>query len=160
TRFSTSQGKWRDSSALTRDVRARFQDLDWIWQLLGLRFQLCGNEVAGGFGIFGGINVAVWKLVGQLQKELLCQLILLFAARGKRQKDLSERREVPAAIDGFFQLLHAKFFVAVNTSEPQHETCAAGEAADDVVCRAERNVSVIGLWFLNQQNLCKFVRLF
>src|ERR1700730_19316448 len=73
-------------------------------------------------GILGRIKWITGKLIGEFFEEFLCNRILFFAARGKREKNFREGLKVVAIFGGFGYLLHPKLFVAMNASEPKEKS--------------------------------------
>ena len=80
----------------------------------------------------------------QFSEQLTRVFGLMFAFVGQRQPGLGERLQVVAVFGGALQLLHPFFAVAVNPAEPQERALVARQAADDVVCGAQRHIRVFG----------------
>ena len=83
--------------------------------------------------------------------------ILFFSSGGEGEQDFRKGLQVAATVNRFSELRHAEFLVPVDSAEPQHEARPAGEAADDVVGRAQRDVRVVCIGLLGQQLLGVFV---
>src|SRR5215510_11697406 len=93
------------------------------------------------------------KLAGELREQRAGAVELILALGGEREESLGERLQISATLGRHLQLLHASLAVAGDASEPQKEALVAGETADDVVGRAERDVGVMGVGIDGEQPL-------
>src|ERR1700730_785624 len=109
------------------------------------------NRAAERLGILGRIKWITGKLIGEFFEEFLCNRILFFAARGKREKNFREGLQVVAIFGGFGYLLHPKLFVAMNASEPKEKSRGARKRADDVIGAAKGHKGVVSVRAIGKQ---------
>src|SRR6266576_738937 len=66
----------------------------------------------------------------------------------KGKHDFGERLQVEAVLCSLGELLHTEFLVPVNSTKPECEPGGGAQRSDNVVCHAERDISVCGLRIL------------
>src|ERR1700728_3944199 len=90
----------------------------------------------------------------ELGEQLSCVDSLMLALASERQPGLRERLQIMTVVGRALQLLHSTFPVTVNPSEPQESALVAWQASDDVVCRAQRHVGILGGRIDREQFCC------
>ena len=93
------------------------------------------------------------KFSGELAKLSASQVRLLLSQRGQRQKDLGEGAKVIPLCRRPCELLHAHFSVASDATQAKQQSLVEGQAADNVVGSAKRQVRISGVGFHRQQLL-------
>src|SRR5713226_10577374 len=104
----------------------------------------CGGQIGlgHGFGIFGSVERIIRVLLAQLAQQILREGILLFTARGKGKHNFGEWPEITAVFRRLGDLLHAKLFVAVNSTKPEREAGTSALRSNNVIGDAGRDVRV------------------